>query len=106
LHAALRPATAHQIDISGVGQLRLTVQLNGRFDVDGAVAVRLLAGSTLWPRLMLLRLGPVGDAPGPACRIVAVLPGSVTPEAFRALAVALGAGSGRLAMTSTENKIL
>jgi hypothetical protein len=37
---------------------------------------------------------------------VEVLPDSVPPEAFRALAVALGAGGGRAGASSTGHKIL
>ena len=101
-HAAAVPATVHQIDISGVGQLRLTVQQGGGTDARGGMLVALLPGSTLWPRLMLLRLGG-GDG---ACCHLAVLPDSVAPEAFRGLVVALGAALGPVAGTSTEHKIL
>ena len=95
-HAALRPAMVHRIDISGPGQLRLTVQQGVALEETDALAARLLPGSTLWPRLMLLRLGTDAGTPGEraaggACCSVAVLPDSLTPEAFRALAVALGA---------------
>jgi len=109
-HAALRPAMVHRIDISGPGQLRLTVQQGVRPDKSMALPARLLSGSTLWPRLLLLRLETVGaGAAGPAvrsvCRVL-VLPDSLPPEAFRALAVALGAGSGAAAVSSTGHKIL
>ncbi|MBJ7309045.1 hypothetical protein ACFOLJ_20470 [Rugamonas sp. CCM 8940] len=44
-----------RLDISAVGQIRLTVyQQTGAFSV--AEPVVLLAGSTLWPGLLLLRL--------------------------------------------------
>ncbi len=125
-HAALRPATVHRIDISGPGQLRLTVQQGVRPDSGKALPARLLPGSTLWPRLLLLRLETVGEGgagasanaargwrarcrsalQGPAARCIAVLPDSLPPEAFRALAVALGADSGAGAGSSTEHKIL
>jgi hypothetical protein len=125
MHAALRPAMVHRIDISGPGQLRLTVQQGVRPDKSEALPARLLSGSTLWPRLLLLRLETVGEgAAGPAAsglrgwlagrvagrrgRIwrVEVLPDSVPPEAFRALAVALGAGGGGAGPSSTGHKIL
>lgn len=126
LHVAARPATVHRIDISGPGQLRLTVQQGMRPDKNGALPVRLLPGSTLWPRLMLLCLETTGDGgagAGPegahdartphrsarrraARRDVAVLPDSVPPEAFRALAVALGTGAAASGVSSMEHKIL
>jgi hypothetical protein len=116
-HAALGRATVQRIDISGPGQLRLTVQQGVRRDESRALPVRLLPGSTLWPRLMLLRLETADDeARGAAaacgrraCRggarhSVVILPDSLPPEAFRALAVALGAGSGAPG-TATGQKI-
>jgi hypothetical protein len=103
LHAAAVPATVHRIDISGLGQIRLTVQQDVWTEARGGVPVALLPGSTLWPRLMLLRLGAAEGGP---CRHLAVLPDSVAPEAFRALVVALGAASGPVAASSTEHKIL
>jgi toxin CptA len=46
-----QPRKACTLDISGVGQLRLTV-----YQQIGTT-LRLLDGSTLWPGLLLLRLG-------------------------------------------------
>lgn len=126
LHAALRPATVHRIDISGPGQLRLTVQQGVRQDTDKGLPVRLSAGSTLWPRMLLLCLERTDGAGGggasegvqgwrlqrwpgsraPLRTSVAVLPDSLPPEAFRALAVALGDGVQSAAGSSTEHKIL
>ena len=105
VHAALHSATVHRIDISGLGRIRLTVQQDVRPDAAGGRPVLLLPGSTLWPRLMLLRFGPAdGDdvargrlARWRAGRCVVVFPDSVAPDAFRALAVALGAVAGRAA---------
>jgi toxin CptA len=72
------PGIARQLDISGVGRLRLAVyQHNGS-------TLRLLSGSTLWPRLLLLRLA---DDAGRA-QVVLVLADSVAPEQWRALALA------------------
>lgn len=69
---------ARQLDISGVGRVRLTVyQHNGG-------TLRLLGGSTLWPRLLLLRLA---DDAGRQ-QVLLVLPDSVAPAAWRALALA------------------
>jgi toxin CptA len=71
------------LDISGVGQVRLTV-----YQQTGAV-VRLLDGSTLWPGLLLLRLrGDDGRV-----RVLAVLPDSVARAERRALALACRAAS-------------
>jgi toxin CptA len=77
------PAIARQLDISGVGQMRLAVYQ------DNGSAQHLLDGSTLWPRLLLLRLG---DETG-AVRVLAVLPDSVAPPQWRALAVACRAAA-------------
>jgi toxin CptA len=69
---------AHQLDISGVGRVRLAVyQHHGR-------TLRLLGGSTLWPCLLLLRFA---DDAGRA-RVLVVLPDSVAPGQWRALALA------------------
>lgn len=91
--------TAHRLDISGLGQLRLTVQQEmGAVDSAGAslaagssdplsegVAVTLLPGATVWPVCMLLRLRTAaGDTIA-----LAVLPDSVSPGDFRALSVAV-----------------
>jgi len=125
-HAALRPATVHRIDISGPGQLRLTVQQGLRPEKRGALPVRLLPGSTLWPRLLLLRLEASGDGRAlaaterarpwwarrwngmrrPARYSIAVLPDSLPPDAFRALAVALGAQAMAASGAAGERKIL
>lgn len=105
-HAAWRVAAVNRIDISGLGQLRLAVQQDVGTEAGGGVPVRLLPGSTLWPRLMLLRLGGAGGKAGIACRTVVVLPDSVELGAFRALAVALGGTAGGNAGSSVEHKIL
>ena len=106
-HAALGRATVHRIDISGPGQLRLTVQQGVRIEAGDALPVAILPGSTLWPRLLMLRFGAPSSLRGRcAIRSVAVLPDSVAPEAFRVLAVALGAGAGQAGVSSTEHKIL
>lgn len=76
---------ARQLDISGVGQLRLTVYQ------EPGVAQRLLEGSTIWPGLLLLRLG---DDDGNV-RVAMVLPDSVTPADWRALSLACRAIAAR-----------
>jgi hypothetical protein len=106
VHAAWRVRVMNRIDISGLGQLRLAVQQDVGMEADRGLPVRLLPGSTLWPRLLLLRLGAATGTAGPACRCVVVLPDSVAPDAFRALAVALGGTAGPLSGSSMEHKIL
>ncbi len=83
LHRAVRCAKAHQIDISGLGQIRLTVQ-QCIDQAPVAVSVQLLPASTLWPQLLLLILR---DGDGQLSTLV-VLPDSLAPAAFRALACA------------------
>jgi toxin CptA len=78
-----------QIDISGVGQIRLTLQQDmGRTNADRRV-VRLRA-STVWPQMMVLRLG-MED--GTIIALV-VLPDSLERQQFRALVVAIRAVAG------------
>jgi len=97
--AALQRLNVRQIDISKGGALRLTVQQkqpgNGR-------AVRLLPGSVLWGRLLVLRLASTDGAPF-SVQTLLVFPDSVECDAFRALAVALRAIAGRNQME--EGKI-
>lgn len=91
LVAALQRLNMRQIDISKGGALRLTVQqkqpANGR-------PVRLLPGSVLWERLLVLRLASTDGAPF-SVQTVLVFPDSTGRDAFRALAVALRAIAGR-----------
>jgi hypothetical protein len=102
LSSSVRATKLRQIDISGLGQLRLTVQQDmARNDADGE-PVALLAGSTIWPQLMLLRLGSEGGA----VTVVPVLRDSVGPAVFRPLAVALGAVGGRDQPVFGTHKIL
>lgn len=70
------------IDISGLGQLRLTVQQ----DIGARSApLRLLPGSTVWPGLILLGLrGEDG-----VVRRLTLLPDSVAVGQFRRLSVAI-----------------
>ncbi len=86
-----RGATVRQLDISGVGLARLTVyQQTGAADA-GAAPLHLLAGSTLWPGLLLLRLGRAGQPPQCLC----ILPDSVVADGFRAVALACRALAAR-----------
>ncbi len=84
-----------RVDISGIGQIRLR-EYNGstssslvrgvlESDEGGELeVVKLMADSTIWPHLLLLRF-QLGDG-----RITAlpILPDCVSEESFRALAVA------------------
>jgi toxin CptA len=86
-----------RIDISAVGQVRLAVyQQRDTQHAGTGQRVQLLPGSTLWPGLLLLRLG---DDAG-AIHWLAVLPDSTAPDVRRRLALAVravagGSGSGR-----------
>ncbi|MEH6438164.1 protein YgfX [Massilia sp. DD77] len=85
-------ADLRRIDFSGVGRLRLTVQRNTRSPFTTAVSATVLPGATVWPCCMLLRLR--ADDTGAVWRLV-LLPDSMAPGAYRALAVALRAmGAG------------
>ena len=97
--AALAPKT-HQIDISGTGELRVTVQQDmraprpvqeagcGSGDTSEA-PLALLPGSVLWPGLMVLRLG-AQEHRHTRPQVLAIWRDSVDGDAWRALAVALG----------------
>ena len=98
-----RNRKVHRIDISGTGQIRLTeYSLTVRADAadrtsrtNFAAVVGLMADSTLWPGLLLLRL----QAEDGHVSVLPVLPDSVEPNDFRALSVAFRwialRGSGR-----------
>ena len=91
--AALRPKT-HRIDISGTGELRVTVQqsVGGRDGGDCRPGnTTLLPGSVIWPVLMGLRYG----APGMTPRVLLVWRDGVDPTVWRALAVALAVAGRR-----------
>jgi hypothetical protein len=90
LQARSRHRKAHQIDISGLGQIRLTVQLSVERKAEPET-VHMLPASTLWPGLLLLLLRDAGGVVTP----VLVLPDSVAPDTFRALSVACRAISRR-----------
>lgn len=90
-------AAVRRIDFSGVGSHRLTVQRNVR--PPEATGVSLLPGATVWPCCMLLRLR--ADESGEVWRLV-LLPDSVGPGAYRALAVALRAAGAAGAGVSAK----
>lgn len=86
-HSLLKNRTAHRIDISPVGLIRVTV-----YQQEGAGGEAILmAGSTLWPGLLMLRLrGARGRV-----QVLAIWPCDVADGAFRELAVACRALSPR-----------
>lgn len=80
------------IDISGAGQLRLTemraegacTEINWPHVSKSGEVVRMMNNSTLWPRLLLLRLQPVSGK----VIVLPILPDSVSQDSFLALSVA------------------
>lgn len=79
------------IDISGVGEMHVTVQQKLGETGTQNMPCKLRPGSAVWPRLLMLRvLGDDGKA-----AVVAVFADSVSAEEFRALAVAIRAIGGR-----------
>ncbi|SDE47655.1 toxin CptA [Massilia sp. PDC64] len=83
LGAAVLPSKTHRIDISGTGDLRVTVQQGVGLPPEGNAV--LLPGSVIWPMLMVLRHA----APGTGPRVLCVWRDSVDAAVWRALAVAL-----------------
>jgi toxin CptA len=89
----LRNRQIYRLDISGVGQIRLSKALP-RQSMTGdptqipafhdEMLVTLLADSTIWPGLLMLRL----KAADGHLYNVTILPDSLPPESFRAVAVA------------------
>lgn len=101
--AAHARATARRIDISGLGEVRLTVQQSLGDARSETTLMQLLPGSTVWPHLLLLRLRP--DVGGPEA-VLAVWPDSVELAQFRALAVAVQVVAKRNNKFSGKHKIL
>ena len=105
--AAAGATTTRRVDISGLGEIRLTVQHSiGTTRQSWTAApqtVRLVAGSTVWPGLLLLSLRQ--DEHG-ALSVLAILPDSVPPDQFRKLAVAIVAIARRDNKFFRKNKIL
>ena len=74
-----------RIDISAVGQIRLTVyHQRDAPRAEQGQGVRLLPGSTLWPGLLLLRL----ENDSARVHWLVVLPDSAVPDVRRRLALA------------------
>lgn len=101
-------ATVRRIDISGLGQLRLTVQqVLGTGGAASAIpapgsSMTLLPGATVWPCCILLRLRADDGTTWP----LVLLPDSVPPGQYRALAVAvrvLANGSATIPIQNSVN---
>ncbi len=90
-----------RLDISGLGELSLTVQHHMGPDAPRSV-MRLLPGSTLWPGLLLLRLQ--ADEGGALSELI-VLPDSLPREQFRKLAVAITTIARRDSKCAESHKI-
>ncbi|MGZ8288332.1 MAG: hypothetical protein ACXW2U_09810 [Telluria sp.] len=91
--ACARGGNKRLIDISGLGDLRVTVQQNtGETGRENTLST-LLPGSTLWPDLLVLLLGSEHGKTAP----LLVFADSVKGDQFRALAVAARAIGGRAA---------
>lgn len=104
LHGCASATKTHQIDVSGTGAIRLTVQQEvgaGALAPSGIV-VMLLPETLVWSHLLLLHLG---DAHGMRT-VVPVLRDSLPPSDYRALRVVIGHLSGRVAPAATTNEIL
>lgn len=101
--AALGNETTRGIDISGLGEIRLTVQQSIGTKYEARELVRLVPGSTVWPQLLLLLLR---EPERGAVTVLAILPDSVAPEQFRNIAVSINAIARRDNKFFRKNKIL
>ncbi len=101
--AAARTPKARQIDISGLGEIRVSVQQNLAGAASHGAGVQLLAGSTIWPSLLILLLREAGQG---ATAALLILPDSVPDGQFRKLAVSVRSIAGRDNKFSKNNEIL
>ena len=85
-YAACKPEMTRVIDISGLGEIRLTVQQSIGAAPPQAVPVSLLPGSTVWPQCLLLLLRP---RDGGALTVLAIVPDSLPAGCFRKVSVAI-----------------
>ena len=104
LHGCVSATKTHQIDVSGTGAIRLTVQQKVRADVvaPSGIVVMLLPETLVWPHILLLHLSDVHGKR----MVVPVLRDSLPQPDYRALRVAIGHLHGRLAPAATTNEIL
>jgi hypothetical protein len=104
LHGCVSATKTHRIDVSGTGELRLTVQqeVGAEQVASNGIVVTLLPGTLVWSHLLLLHLG---DNRGNNW-VVPVLCDSLAPPEYRALRVALGTLFRCSAPAATTNEIL
>lgn len=100
---AARPGNPRRIDISGLGEIRLSVQQSLGADGTRDDGLLLLPGSTVWPSLLILLLRDGGSGAG---SVAVVLPDSVPPGQFRKIAVSIIWIARRDNKFSENNKIL
>ena len=95
-------AKVRQIDISGLGQIQLSVKQSLGAAPQQSEPMKLLPGSTIWPSLQILLLqGDSGNVTS-----VPILHDSVAAGAFRHLAVSITTIARRDNKFSKNNKIL
>ncbi len=99
--AAALAATARRIDISGLGQLRVTVQ-QSMGETAPRELMQLMPGSTVWPDLLLLLLRDAGNGRN---SVLIILPDSLPPDQFRKLGVSLRAIARRDKECAGKHKI-
>ncbi len=104
---AARAAAAHEmrrvIDISGLGEIRLTVQQSVAGAEPVYEALTLLPGSTVWPHCLILLLRTQGTG---SLVVLAILPDSLPAESFRHVSIAVRAVARRDNKFFEKNKIL
>lgn len=91
-----RIRTSCRIDVSGLGQIRLTVQQSMQ---AGSAHATLLPGATVWPACIVLRLRTDDGAIHP----LVLLPDAMGAGQYRALAVAVRALAQRDVAPSHKN---
>ena len=101
--AARASEMRHVIDVSGLGEIRLTVQQHMACAASRSGLVHLLPGSTIWPHCLLLLLR---DTTSGAITALAILPDSMPPDAFRNLSIAIRAIARRDNKFFEKNQIL
>ncbi|WP_426211395.1 flagellar hook-length control protein [Massilia sp. TWP1-3-3] len=100
---ALESANARQIDISGPGEIRLSVKQSLGAARAFGEPLLLLPGSTVWPSLLILLLR---DNTSGVITVVPILPDSVAAGQFRKIAVSIRWIARRDNKFSDKNKIL
>lgn len=87
VRATASAGTVRRIDISGLGQIRVTVQ-QSMGEAAPREPMQLMPGSTVWSNALLLQLR---DASSGRNSVLVILPDSLPPELFRKLGVSLRA---------------